>query len=252
MNNYFDFTGKKILVTGASSGIGKQVALTLAEQGAQVVLVARNQERLEETKLEMVGMNHQVFSVDLETTDDLTSLFENIISDGKKLDGIVHSAGIAPILPLNSIKRKHFEQCMNVNLYSLVEMCRLFSKKKFHSDSECSIVAVSAIAAEYPMKCQTVYAASKGAVNTVVSTLAIELAAKNIRINSIMPAGTNTEMMRDAMEQVDSRDIENKMKQKVKALLEPDEIADEIMFLLSDASRATTGRALYADGGCFW
>ncbi len=248
MRNFFDFTGKKFLVTGASSGIGKSTAIRLSEQGAQVVLISRNKEKLEETKSLMEGNSHQVISADLGQMEDMTELFNVIISDGKKLDGLVHCAGIATILPLNMIMRNEIEECMSINLYALLELTRLFAKKKYHN-SKGAIVAVSSIVVRYPEKCQTVYAASKGAVNAAVQALAIELADKKIRINSIMPGSTDTKMMWDAMANMPNAKMNEKINAQLLGLINPDEIADGIMFLLSDASRATTGRSFYADGG---
>lgn len=247
MKNLFDFTGKKIIVTGASSGIGRSTAIRLAEQGAQVVLISRNEEKLKETKSLMQGDSHIIIPADLGQLEDMTELFNQIISDGKKLDGIVHCAGIATILPLNMIKRHKMEECMNINLYALIEMTRLYAKKKYHNNG--SIVAVSSIVVRYPVKCQTVYAASKGAVNATVQALAIELADKGIRINCIMPASTDTKMMQDAMDTMPDTTMKEKVNAQLLGVTHPDDIADAIMFLLSDASRATTGRAFYADGG---
>ena len=250
MRNPYDFTGKKFIVTGASSGIGRSTAVRLSEQGAQIVLISRNQEKLEETRSMMQEGFHQIIPVDLGRTEDLSEVFDEIISDGVKLDGFVHCAGIATILPLERIRRKNLEECMNINLYALLELARLYAKKKYrNTGGEGSIVAVSSIVARYPAKCQTVYAASKGAVNAVVQTLAIELAKKGIRINSIMPASTDTAMMRQALENMPNTVMQEKMKDQLLGVMHPDDIADAILFLLSDASRATTGRAFYADGG---
>lgn len=247
MKNLLDFTGKKFLVTGASSGIGQSTAICLAEQGAQVVLNGRNQERLEETKARMTGKGHQILAADLGAIEDMTKLFDEMVADGKKLDGFVHCAGIATILPLNMIKRSKIEECMSINLYALLEMTKLFAKKKYHEGG--SIVAVSSIVVKHPAKCQTVYAASKGAVNAAVQALAIELADKNIRINCIMPASTDTNMMRNALDQMPDEVMKKKLDEQLLGLTQPEEIANSIMFLLSDMSSAVTGRAFYADGG---
>ena len=247
MINYFDFTGKKILVTGASSGIGRSTAIRLAEQGAQVILIGRDIERLNETLSMMKKNAHQIIAADLGQMEDMTELFEEMISDGRKLNGLVHSAGIATILPLNRIKRHKMEECMNINLYALLELTRLYAKKKYHEEG--AIVAVSAIVVRQPVKCQTIYAASKGAVNAAVQAMAIELADKNIRINCIMPAFTDTKMMREAMDTMPNETMKEKIDAQLLGVTQPEDIADAILFLLSDASKTMTGRALYADGG---
>lgn len=247
MKDMLDFTGKKILVTGASSGIGRSTAIRLSEQGAQVILNGRNMERLEETKAAMAGEGHMLLPADLGALEDMTELFNEMVSDGKKLDGLVHCAGIATILPLNMIKRSNMEECMRVNLYALLEMTRLFAKKKYHDGN--AIVAVSSIVVRHPAKCQTVYAATKGAINAAVQALAIELAEKKIRINCVMPASTDTNMMRDAMTRMPDEAMKRKMNQQLLGMTKPEEIANTILFLLSDLSSAVTGREFYADGG---
>lgn len=247
MKDMLDFTGKKILVTGASSGIGRSTAICLSEQGARVIFNGRNVERLKETMEAMTGAGHLILPADLIETEDMTGLFNEMVSDGKKLDGLVHCAGIATILPLAMIKRSNIENCMRVNLYPLFEMTRLFSKKKYHDGN--AIVAVSSIVVKQPAKCQSVYAATKGAVNAAVQALAIELADKNIRINCVMPASTDTEMMRDALTRMPDEAMMRKMKQQLLGVTTPEEIANIIMFLLSDLSGAVTGREFYADGG---
>jgi NAD(P)-dependent dehydrogenase (short-subunit alcohol dehydrogenase family) len=248
MKNVMDFTGKKYFVTGASSGMGRSTAICLAQQGAQVVINGRSRERLEETLEQMPGNGHQILEADIGQMEDLTPLFRTMMADGKKLDGMVHCAGIATILPLNMIKRSNLEECMGVNLYAFLDMVRLFAKRKYHEEKG-SIVGVSSIVVKHPAKCQTVYAASKGAMNAAVQALAIELADKQIRINCIMPASTNTAMMQGALNSMPDAVMKRKMEEQLLGITEPDEIAQYILFLLSDAASAVTGREFYADGG---
>lgn len=247
MKNPFDFTGKKIAVTGASSGIGRSTAIMLSEQGAHVVLISRNQQKLEETLSMMQGEGHQIFAVNLGETEDMTNLFNMIVADGKKLNGIVHCAGVSKVLPLSMITRPRLEESMNLNLYALIEMARLFTKKKYHEDG--SIVAVSSIVVDMPSKCQTIYASTKAALNVAVKTLAMELADKDIRINCVVPASTDTPMMQNAKQEMSEELFNRKMDTQLLGVTKPEDVASAILFLLSDASCAITGRALYTDGG---
>lgn len=247
MVNPYDFAGKKIMVTGASSGMGRSTAIMLSEQGAQVVLLGRDVEALRATQMNMCGNNHVICVVDLLETEDLTQTFVDIMLDGKKLDGLVHCAGVLSSLPLNSIKRYHINECMSVNFSSFIELTKQFSKKKNHDGG--SIVAVSSMAAMMPGKCQTLYAASKAALNVAIQSLAMELVNKNIRINGIMPSFTNTKMLQEIMDNIPSEFMEDRIQQQLLGVTRPEEIASTILFLLSDASSCITGRCMYADGG---
>lgn len=250
MINNFDFTGKKILVTGASSGIGQSTAIRLSEQGAQVIALGRNIERLEETRSLMKDGKHRLISIDFNEIEDMTELYADIMDDGVKLNGLVHCAGIASIIPLNIMKKNKIEECMNVNFYSFIELVKQFSKKKNHVDNS-TIVGVSAIAAMNPIKCQTIYAASKAAMNVAVQALAYELVDKKIRINTVMPGITETKMAEISDESFLGQRIMERTSSQLLGITQPESIAGVIMFLLSDISNPITGRAIYADGGLF-
>ena len=133
------------------------------------------------------------------------------------------------------------------NLYSFVEMVSVLSKKKYHD--KMSVVGISSVATVYPSKCQSVYVATKAAMNTIVSSMAIELAEKNIRINTVMPGSTKTRMLREAYADLSDEELSALFHNQILGLIEPEDIANVIMFLLSDASRIITGRSIYADAG---
>lgn len=247
MWNPFDFTNKKIIIAGATSGMGKATAIKLSEQGAEVILLARNEDKLKETMEKLNGVHHSFYVKDFSVSGGYKEIFDDIVKDGRKIDGLVYCAGIAKILPISLLKKDTIDESMSVNLYAFTEMVGLLSKKKYHDKT--SIVGISSIAAKYPQKCQGIYAASKAAMNVMITSMAIELASKGIRINSIMPASTNTEMLKESFEGKTEEQIEKMMNCQVLGLEEPDDIADIIMFLLSDAARMITGREIYADGG---
>ncbi len=248
MWNPYDFTGKRIVVAGATSGIGRATAVMLARQGAEICLIARNQEKLQKTIESLTGNNHKGYIKDFSKDENCKDIFDDIISDGKKIDGIVYSAGMAKIVPVGFLNKKNMDESMTVNLYSFIEMVSLFSKKKYHSES-ASIVGVSSISVLYPQRCQGAYVATKSAMNTIVTSLAMELAEKGIRINTVMPSSTNTQMLQEAFEDKTPEQIKEALGQQVLGLIEPEDVASVILFLLSDASRIVTGRSLYADGG---
>ena len=248
MWNPFDFTGKKFVIAGATSGMGMATAVKLSQQGADVCLIGRSQDKLNEVKMELSSDSCRCYVKDFSEPGGFQEIFDNIIADGKKIDGLVYCAGIAKIIPLNVLSYKSMDESMRVNLYAFVEMLRLFSKIKYHVKN-ASAVAISSIAAEYPGKCQNIYSASKAALNVMIQSLAMELIEKEIRVNSVMPASTNTQMFIDANENRGKENVNQELKKQLLGLEEPEDIADIIMFLLSDASRKITGRAIYADAG---
>ena len=250
MYNPFDFTGKKIIITGATSGIGKATAIKLSQQGAQLHILARNEEKAKETLQELAGDGHRYYLKDFSQPGGYKEIFDEIVSDGRKIDGMVYCAGIAKILPVTLLNKKNMDETMTVNLYAYTEMAGLLSKKKYHD--KASIVGVSSYAAEQSMKCQSAYAASKAAMNAATTAMARELIPKNIRINTVMPAFVDTKMHKESL-QYDNAEatIDNAIANQLLGLSQPEDIADVIIFLLSDASRVIGGRSIYADAACF-
>lgn len=247
MWNPYDFSGKRIIVTGASSGIGRATAIRLSEQGAKVCLLARNEEAMKETLSMMSGSGHRCFVKDFGESDGFKEIFDDIVSDGHKIDGLVYCVGIANIVPVTLLNKKTMDESMTTNLYSFIEMVGLLSKRKYHD--KANIVGVSSISTLYPQKCQGLYVATKSAMNSLAASLAIELADKGIRINTVMPAATNTKMLKDSIENKTKEELDDAFFQQVLGLIEPEEVADIILFLLSDASRKITGREIFADAG---
>lgn len=243
-----DLSKKKILVTGASSGLGSDIAIYLSECGAQVVLVGRNQERLERTKEKMKQGDHILITCDLGKQEELSCIFIDAVKDGKKIDGLVHCAGIIPLTPLQTITRQSIDDCMSVNFYAFLELVRCFSKKKFR-ESKASIIEISSICSQYPGKCQTVYAASKAAANAAVQSLALELYKNGIRINAVLPGTLNTTGAANVTEKIGQEAIDRMLRPQIHGFVEPREVSTIVAFMLSELSSAITGRIIYADGG---
>lgn len=236
---------KKILVTGASSGIGRATAVLLSQLGAYVIICGRDENRLQETLDMMDGTSHVVLPFDVKNFSSYGDVFEKAIAtDGAKLDGFVHCAGVAVPTPARVLSLDVVHDIIDVNYVSFMMLLQQYIKKKFSNGG--SIVAVSAVNAHYPQKCMSVYAGSKIAIEASVKALALELADKAMRINCVVPGGVNTPMAKQGFE-------ETKQYLGQKALLgmaEPIDIANMIVFLLSDMSSKITGRAMYVD--CGW
>lgn len=246
--NPLNLYGRKILVTGASSGIGRATATYLSKLGASVVLNGRNEEQLELTQSQLSGEGHKICAMSLTESESLEPLFDSALWDGKKLDGLIHCAGIPCVMPLRVLDKKHTAEVMDVNFFSFVELVRQYAKKKYSSGG--SIVGVSSILSVQPRGYEAGYIAAKGAMNAAIGSLAFDLAPRKIRINGILAGNIMTEMTKRTLEQFENEShLQQVMEKSLLGLGEPDDIASVCAFLVSDMSRFITGRLLYADGG---
>lgn len=242
--SYVDFSGKKIMVVGASSGIGKETSILLSQLGARVVLVSRSHEKLQMVKSQMLNSNEHVsVSYDVKDIEGCKAVFEQAVADGQKLTGLVYCTGIAKPVPLRVVSYSEYNHVFTTNYYGFINTAGWFARRKFNAGG--SIVAVSALNAHYPQKCMTLYASSKAAMEVAVRTLAVELAERNIRINSVVPGAVDTPMS-NAVDQAMRETIVSK---QLLGMQSPNQIADCIVYLLSDRASAITGRNLFVDGG---
>ncbi len=245
MLKIIDLSGKKIIVTGAGSGIGRETSILLAREGATVVMMDINAEGLAETA-SLGGDNCHPLPIDLTNEKAVSEAVSQTVDNYGKLDGLVHCAGISSRKPLNVLSKDGFSKVMDVNFYSFVELVKQCSKKK-HINDGASIVVMSSISSIRGYKAKTEYCVSKAAVDAFVRCMALELADRRIRINSVMAAAVQTPMAQKAREISDMIGAA-----EFKAPLgtsEPYEIANTIAFLLSDATKTITGTSLLIDGG---
>ncbi len=244
MYNPFALIGKTILITGASSGIGRATAIECSKLGAKCVVTARRKEALEETLSMLEGNGHSFIEADLSVMDGV----EKIISDVPALDGFVSNAGMNKYVPIQFIKEKSFSELMNVNAVSpVLLLSKLLKQKKIKNNS--SVVFTSSLGGNYTaVYGGAMYSASKGAVSGFVRTAAVELAPKNIRVNAVCPGMTETAMTKD--DSITEEQYESDRKRyPLKRYAKPEEIAWAIIYLLSDASGFTTGTNMIVDGG---
>lgn len=247
MINPMSLHGKNILVTGASSGIGRAISVFCSKLGANVILVARNEDNLNKTISLLDQGNHLVLPYNLADMDHMETLFEAFADKGIKLDGLAYSAGIGPMTPVNSLTYSKMLEIFNVNYFAFIEMVKLYSKRKYSNGG--SIVAVSSIASYAGLKGSSAYCGSKGALDSSIRALALEFASKKIRINSVVPSNIKTDMMDNAVNII-GEDLQEKMLAKQPlGLGECDDVANAAAFLLSEASRFITGTSLVVDGG---
>lgn len=239
-----DLQDRKILITGASSGIGRAVAILASKLGASLILCARDEERLRKTHNKLEGFErHKCFAFDIKDFEKYEEVFAKAVSDGRKLDGLVHCAGIANPLPVRAMRPLAVTEIMDVNFHSFLYLMNAYAKRK----NSCggSVVAVSSVNSHYPQKYMSVYAASKAALEAAVKTMSLEVAAQNIRINCVIPGAVETPMMK----MTDPNVLEEILSRQLLGVGQPEDIANMAVFLLSDAASFITGRSLYVDGG---
>lgn len=229
---------KNILITGASQGIGKAIAKHLSLLGANLVLVARNEEKLEALKAEL-DTSVYVFSYDLRELDKIGEIFEYCKAKGIKLDGMVHCAGVNRDVPIRSNDIAMMQETMTVNYMSFAELSKYFIKKKYSNDG-AAIVAISSGATSFIAAGMSTYTSSKAALEATVKVMAKEVTKRNMRVNAIAPACVRTEMVDEAPflqeEEINQR--------QPFGLIEPEYIAKASAFLLSDDAKYITGAVL--------
>ena len=244
MINPFSLKEKRILITGASSGIGRATAFECSRMGASLVLTGRNEERLRETLLALDGEGHDYIVADLTSEDSLSSL----VQSAGLIDGLVLCAGQGNVIPMKMATRKKIETTFDVNYFAPIELIRMLLKNKSIKDG-ASIVFVASIGGIDSITIGNgVYGASKAALNSSMKFFALELASKRIRCNSVCPGMVNTGMIKGGAlsEEQHKADME---KYPLKRYGEPSDIAFGIIYLLSDAASWVTGHSLVIDGG---
>lgn len=244
--NPFNVEKKTILVTGASSGIGKSIAIQCSQFGASVMITGRNLERLQNT-LDIINaegtQTHFSYPADLNDDEQIVKL----ASDVPAIDGLVLCSGINDKAPIKHVDRDKIEKMYNANVYGPMLLVKELVKQKKISKG-ASIVFISSISSIYATVSNALYASSKGAINSLVKVLALELASKKIRVNSIMPGMVRTGM-------INAYGIsEEEMDAVIKGypmgrIGEPEDIANAAIYFLSEASSWVTGSSLIVDGG---
>ncbi|WP_010254869.1 SDR family NAD(P)-dependent oxidoreductase [Treponema primitia] len=242
--NPFSLAGKTILITGASSGIGRATAIECSKLGATLIITARNEERLNETFTQLEGKGHQKIIADLTINDDIDRL-ANVIPP---LDGLVNNAGIIKTLPIQFINENDFVNILRTNTLAPVFLTqRICKKKKYNRNA--SFVFISSIGGVFvTTPGNAMYGMSKNAINSFMKFTALEFAPKGIRCNSVNPGTVESPLINKGTLSQEDRE-KNIAKYPLKRYGQPQDVAFGIIYLLSDASAWVTGASLIIDGG---
>jgi len=243
-----DFSNKYILITGASSGLGRALSIILDSYGANLVLTGRNELELQNTLAVLKGKNNSIFSHDLNEISQLPSLLEKLFSNKILYDGFVHCAGVHTFLPLNLLTIDDISTAFHVNVYAPFLIIKELSRKK-NFNSNASIVLISSVMASLGSSSLSVYSSSKAAQLGLVKSLAVELANKKIRVNSISASLLASKILDKVKTKTSTNsfhEIENK---HLLGLGSYDDIIPSIVHLLSDQSLWITGSNMIVDGG---
>ena len=242
MNNPFSLSGKTILVTGASSGIGRGIAIACAGMGAQLILTGRNITRLQETLASLEGEGHSYIAADLTDAKERTALVEQLPA----LHGVVHCAGVGSRVPCKMLTQEDIDHVLKPNTEApMLLQAELLAEKKVQKGA--SIVIIASAAASMPVAGNAVYSASKAAMMAYAKCLAQELAPRQIRVNTISPTMVWTEL---ALVGASAEQLAEAEKQyPLKRYGQPEDIAHLAVYMLSDASQWMTGSDVQITGG---
>ena len=247
MSTAVSFVDKTVLVTGASSGVGRAVAMSLGNAGARLVLVARASERLDATLEAVEGQKSIAIPCDLSSEEQVDSLFSTLKERSIRLDGVVHSAGTGYNLGIDMYCEEQAKALFDINFFSFCRIMRYCSKRRYLNNGS-SVVAISSLAAVNGSKAQSIYAATKGALEAFSRIAAKELLHKGIRVNCVQPAQIDTALCRDVYaKSPESR--EKALRFQPLGIIDPDILAKFIVFLLSDDARYITGQTIPVDSG---
>jgi len=250
MNDPFSLKGRNILITGASSGIGRKCAVECNAMGAGVIIIGRREDKLKEVFSQLHGKGNLFFVQDITRYDELDTMVADAFTKNGPVDGFINSAGIDLTMPLTAMSHKHYETLFSTNVIAGFELARIISKKKYVSTAGASFVFISSVMGLVGNVALTAYCCSKGALIAGTKAMALELAAKKIRVNCISPAFIEDTEMTEKM--FADMTEENKNTMQARHPLgygRTEDVAHGSVYLLSEAAKWVTGTNLIIDGG---
>ena len=247
--SFLEFGGRWVVVTGASSGLGRATAVELARHGARLVLMGRNEARLAETAALLEGAEHRVLALDLARHDAIAGAVTDLRAQTGPLYGLCHAAGIVETRPLASNTVSVVQSQMDINLFAGLELARAVCRRDVMTPEGGSLLFFSSIYGRVGMPGQIGYCATKGALAAAVRAMAIELARRRIRVNSLSPGLVLTQMTQEALAKLSSEHVDKLKAAHPLGAGQPEDVARAAVFLLAPGTRWITGADLPVDGG---
>jgi len=244
-----NFEGRWVVVTGASSGIGRAVAIELARHGARPILMGRSAERLAETAAALGGAEHRELLLDLSRHDLIAAAVAEVTKETGPLYGLCHAAGIVETRPLSSNTVQVVQSQLDVNVLAALEVARAVCRRDVMLPEGGSILFISSVYGQVGMPGQVGYCATKGALAAAARAMAIELARRRIRVNCLSPGLVLTRMTEEALEKLSREQVEKLKSAYPLGVGQPEDVARAAVFLLGPGSAWITGVDLPVDGG---
>ena len=244
-----NLSGKRVLVTGASSGIGRAVSQFAASQGASLILFGRDIDRLKETFHSLQGSDHYYYSVDVTAYSKMEEIIRSAVANGKYISGFVHSAGIERTVLIKGSTPLVFKEIFETNVFAAFEIARIITQKGIVDPRGASFLFISSVMGRLGKPGAIAYSSSKSALLAGVKSMALELASKKIRCNCILPGIVEAEMVEKLFDSIPPKAKKEIINKHPLGLGSPSDIAALVSFMLSDEARWITGSEYVIDGG---
>ena len=247
-SNPFSLAGKCVLITGASSGLGRATAVECSKAGARLLLVARRSAELETTRVMLAGDGHEIVPFDLVNNGDLMPWMRSLSDRVGPLHGMVHAAGISETMPIKATSEDLYRKIMCINLDAAYGLVKAFRHRKVHADG-ASIVLLASVSGVVGTAGLTAYCASKGGLIALAKAAALELLADKIRVNVVSPALVRTHLAETYSAAIPEENKQATLANHPMGMGEPEDVAYAVIYLLSDAAKWVTGANFAIDGG---
>ena len=246
---FIDFEKRRVVVSGATSGIGEAIALMLCRCNATVILLGRSQEKLAQTSEKLPSETFETVLIDLGDIESINAKIRELAKNTGPLYGLCHAAGVVETRPLSAFKHASFQSMMDVNFTSGIELAKAICRRDVMTNEGGSVLFLSSIYSMVGMPGQIGYSATKGAVQSAARTMAVELARRNIRVNTLSPGLVRTPMTDEALAKLPAGHVEQLEKSHPLGTGTPEDVARAAAFMLAPQNKWITGTDLVIDGG---